>query len=506
MLFLQGLSLWARPHFQFFPVAWLAYAYFAGTYCSLRDCRSWPRVCVAWLAGIVCVAAAYEAIIYWSPWLSQFAAILLVVAWSSLRLGRASFPLVLGLSSLLWITLPFPVGYDQKLISFLQSQSSLAASVVLDCLGVIHLRDGNILELTSKRLFVDEACSGVDSLYALMTLCLGVAIWFRLNARAAILSLALVPFWASCSNLLRLTAIAIGIDWFAIDLSVGNPHTILGMVVFVAAFAADFSFLQFAGYLFGSNAGNDPAEADPASTSATGSQNASLLPSKARFAAVGIYAFALIAIGGYSMFALATRTIHRLPRFDEEMLAQLSEKSQLPKQIGNARLQGFHVEERNRDSAFGQYSHIWEYGGYGGQLTISADFPFRGFHPLNVCYQGAGWTACAPLDRFEMKGISDADSSSAFVHSTEFVNAEGNHAFLMFAMFQLDGSPVKSEGQGIRGLERLEQTILEPVTYQVQALFRSSTPLTPEARSEIEGALRVAIPTVRKSFLQLESK
>ena len=100
------------------------------------------------------------------------------------------------------MTLPFPAGYDDKLIQFLQRQSSHLTSMILDCIGILHLPAGNVLELAQKRLFVDEACSGVDSLYALMAICLCLVLWFRQRLFVAVVSLSLVPIWeigrASC--------------------------------------------------------------------------------------------------------------------------------------------------------------------------------------------------------------------------------------------------------------------------------------------------------------------
>ncbi|MEQ1828243.1 MAG: exosortase/archaeosortase family protein, partial [Pirellula sp.] len=250
MIFLQCQNLWARPHFQFFPIAWGAFAYFVYTRASLQDCKGTTRRNLAYLILAACCLLTLLTITLWSPWIGYMTGILLVCSWGLLRLGETSWTTVLAMSTLLWITLPLPLAYDQKLISLLQSQSSFAAGVVLDCFGVVHLRGGNVIELASKRLFVDEACSGVDSLYALMTICLGMIVWFRLPFIVGFLSILLVPMWTSCSNILRLVSIALGLDWFRIDLSHGTPHTVLGLIVFVAAFLADYSFIQFCGGLF----------------------------------------------------------------------------------------------------------------------------------------------------------------------------------------------------------------------------------------------------------------
>ena len=119
----------------------------------------------------------------------------------------------------------------------------------MDLTNIVHVRRGNIIEVPSKPLFVEEACSGVDSQYALMAvagvlLLLGRAHWW-----VGLVTILTVPIWAILGNLLRIYLIVIGLEWFGIDLSHGTIHTFLGLGVFVFTAWVHWSSVQFLNYL-----------------------------------------------------------------------------------------------------------------------------------------------------------------------------------------------------------------------------------------------------------------
>ncbi len=153
-----------------------------------------------------------------------------------------SWQTAIAITSLLWITVPLPAGYDKK-------NDSVSASTVKLCCKFRARRcedlssaEGNILQLLDKRLFVDEACSGVDSLYALMAISLTLVLFMKQRFLVALCALSMVIVWASCGNILRLVLIVFGLQWVGIDLSSGTPHTILGLCVFLRSIRMRFRF------------------------------------------------------------------------------------------------------------------------------------------------------------------------------------------------------------------------------------------------------------------------
>lgn len=505
ILWIQCMSLWIRPHFQFFPMAWLSFVYFAyHRLGGLASCRSPIRLAAGVLVSLFCVAASAESILISSPWLAYAAGVGLVVAWLLLRGNNLRWPAAVGLSSVLWMTLPFPAGYDDKLIQYLQRQSSYFTSVILDCIGILHLPEGNVLELSQKRLFVDEACSGVDSLYALMAICLCLVLWFRQRLFVAVISLSLVPVWASCGNIVRLVSIVLGIEWLGIDLSHGTQHTILGLLVFAGAFSCDFAFIQFAGAVFRRKTPVFDRPSISASASGSIAERWGRLPLPVIANAVFILLF--LTIGAFSIQILSRNTLHSYPTFDKASLAKVKEVQNLPRRLEDWQVEGYQNLERSRESSQGQFSNVWTYRSSVGPVLVSTDFPFRGFHLLDICYQGAGWrlnTASRQIEQ-SLGGADGTPSETFYPHVLDMTNDEGKFAYVVYAIFRLDGTPIQSAAKGVRGLERFEQTILEPVSFQIQIMMESGESIDQLQRDIAHRNLVTVVNQLRRSFLSLK--
>ncbi len=512
MLWIQCTALWSLPHFQFFPMAWLGFAYFAHDRLGgLASCRSWLRLLSGAGIAAICLIAAGESVFISSPWLAYASAVGLVVAWLLLRGNNLRWQPAVGLSSVLWMTLPFPAGYDQKLIQLLQRQSSSFTSVILDCIGIAHLPEGNVLELAQKRLFVDEACSGVDSLYALMAICLCLVLWFRQRLFVAVISLSLVPVWASCGNIVRLVSIVLGIEWLGIDLSHGMQHTILGLLVFAGAFSCDFAFIQFAGAVFRRKTIGDkplPVSLPGSATTSTNLEIPTLLQNggKLQIVACSLFVLLFLGLGVFSLQILSRRTLHSYPTIDKEALARVKESQELPKRLGDWQFESYQNLERSRESSQGQFSNVWMYRSPIGRVMLSTDFPFRGFHLLDICYQGAGWRLNTASRQIEQSTTNSPDVKDVFyMHVLDMTNDEGRCAYVAYALFQLDGTPIQSAAKGVRGLERFEQTILEPVSFQIQVMLDSNEAIAADKREEVHRNLAIAVAQLRSSFQQLKT-
>jgi len=397
------------------------------------------------------------------------------------------------------MTLPFPAGYDDKLIQFLQRQSSYFTSVILDCIGILHLPEGNVLELSQKRLFVDEACSGVDSLYALMAICLCLVLWFRQRLFVALISLSLVPVWASCGNIVRLVSIVLGLEWLGIDLSHGTQHTILGLLVFAGAFSCDFAFIQFAGAVFR----RKTLVPDQVPTS---TPNPIVIKQPLPIIANVAFMLLFFVIGTFSIQILSRNTLQSYPTIDPTALAKVREDQNLPRRLDEWNLEGFQNLERSRESSQGQFSNAWTYRSSVGPVMVSTDFPFRGFHLLDICYQGAGWRLNTASRQIEQAfgGTDDALAGMYYPHVLDMKNDEGKFAYVVYAIFQLDGTPIQSAAMGVRGLERFEQTILEPVSFQIQIMLESGEAISADQREISHRNLTTVVNQLRTSFQSLK--
>lgn len=200
-------------------------------------------------AGVALVVASVVAYLYGrreSVNLVQHVAMLLTLVggvWAMCggRMLRAlAFPL-----GYLFLTVPLPKTWDDAITQPLQRMATMVAEGAFDAFGWIVVRQGNVLQLPGLKLLVEDACSGVHSLYSLVAL--GIA-WVGFTERPrwlrAVLVVSTVPV-ALAANSLRV--IATGVLAYKVDPSyaVGTSHAMTGVIVFVTGLVL-FLFVDWA--------------------------------------------------------------------------------------------------------------------------------------------------------------------------------------------------------------------------------------------------------------------
>ncbi len=148
-----------------------------------------------------------------------------LLGWKFFR--AMSFPL-----GYLLLTQPLPKTWDDRITLPLQGFATRIAENAFDAFGWIVVRQGNVIQLPGLKLLVEDACSGVHSLYALVAL--GTAwvflverpVWMRFVVIAATLPVAVA------ANSLRV--IVTGILAHKVDPSYaeGASHETAGLIVF----------------------------------------------------------------------------------------------------------------------------------------------------------------------------------------------------------------------------------------------------------------------------------
>ena len=495
---------------QFFPMAWAMFIFFLFQRIGqLGNCQSRFRMAVSGGVLLLSLVAAVMAVLISSPWLSYATGIGVIFAWLLARARQLSWQHIVALMSLPAITINFPAGFDTKLIQYLQMQSSFGASAVLDAVSIPHLLEGNTLLIKAKRLFVDEACSGVDSFYALIAISLTILLWTRQKLAVAVCALAMVPIWTFCSNISRLITIALGLEWFGIDLSAGLPHTVLGTVTFVVAFMCDFSFILLLSEMFAGIVRTPVDETSFKSGSIVFEQRFRPLPT-GRFR-VGIWLYSLVMaacflfVGGYSAKVLVAQTMFTYPDFSQSSLERLGNSMDLPADMMEWKFRKKELTERSIDNVMGRFSHTWVFDASQGYGIVSTDFPFRGFHLLDICYEGAGWRAIRKHEilNVEIKNPHFSELGPMQVHFLDLKKGIDEYMFVAYTLFNLNGSPVISRS-GTRGFERFEQTIMEPVSYQIQVVAGSTSPLDEQDKIAAVERLKVAAAAFRPAFQLLD--
>lgn len=539
LLVLEAQHLWSRTHFQFFPIAWIAFAYLVYRSGAPTWTSSSGRI---WTASIAVAAAvcsmglgAYRG----SPWMFHASAIFWIAAWGLLRLDSVPTPRWLGWTLLLWITLPLPLGYDSELVQRLQAISSESAGSLLDLIGTPHLRLGNLFEVRPKKLFVDEACSGVDSLYSLSAVTILIILLQRKPFVVGFLALLSVPAWAWLGNVVRLTLIAWLLDTYGIDLSEGTAHTILGLVIFAATALCLLSLIQSLGLLFvrfSSGAvprenrgwhlaynrlvcwpGKAPEFKTEEDVFFAKEQKKKPLIEKPKLAPLPfpewkilgrpalwlVPLFAMLGVGigaingGLMLKRQAVESSVALPHFDEAIVESQITINDMPEKMSGSTRTGFGGQHRSLNDFFGEYSRIWQYQNGESVAMLSLDFPFRGFHPLWVCYQNSGNTVIGVP---EAMTVSAAGSNDWHVDLVELRSETGEMSYLWFTMFEGNGKPIElgkyKSGLDDRVAERLitPDYASAPVTYQYQLYIQTGDKISAEQKKDMFELFKAGLP------------
>jgi exosortase len=124
----------------------------------------------------------------------------------------------------------------------LQILASKTASFLLTLAGVSVVREGNILLLSSARLEVAEACSGIQSLFSLVTLAIvyGYLVETKIGMRILI-ALAAVPI-SILANALRISVTGLVLQHWGIERAQGSFHIFSGWLIFMSSLAMLFLF------------------------------------------------------------------------------------------------------------------------------------------------------------------------------------------------------------------------------------------------------------------------
>lgn len=497
LLYLQGIFLWSKEHLQFFPLAFAAAIYFF--YQEGEGCIavSRGRSRVALCGAISSILVSLLALVFYSAWLAHFALLGIVLFWALGRLGNLSVLRVVGIWGLMVVTLPPPFGWDHVMVQQLQLLSSSVSSKLMDITNIVHIRSGNVIEIASQKLFVEEACSGVDSQYALMAVAGVLLLVGRTGFVVSLLTIVTVPIWAILGNLLRIYSIAFGLEIVGVDLSRGTTHTLLGLVTFSVSAWAHWSSVQFLNWLslyVPSNL-NATESSDSGSVALVDGMHGQFRDlSRWWLIMPGL----ILLLTPVAVIGVVERQFRlEVPLMSVDLAERFPGEKELPRRMHDAERVGYYTQERSRTDSIGQHSRIWSYSGRQVSHVACLDMPFRGWHPLVECYGLIGWTK-----KSARKVDADASGNPLAWPYFEYdlVDKEGKHGLLLFSLFDREGKPYRYDGNygQVVGDDRAARSILptlskllatlssppEPLTFQFQLLTTSNEPVSEENRTK----------------------
>ncbi|MCA9064706.1 MAG: exosortase/archaeosortase family protein [Planctomycetaceae bacterium] len=223
--FWGSTALWTRTHYQFFPFALLL---FGGLLYKRQSTEpmAWGKLSML-LVGLD-VILLMGAILIISPWLAVVAACCGWAAWC-LAAGDAGYRRRLTYLMLLPVlTIRLPQEGDTELIHAMQAITTKVASRLLMHLEYFHHQAGNVLHFPGQEFLVEEACSGVQSLFTTLFLAAVIICWRRRSLVHGLLLLASAALFSGIMNVVRIMTIAIAWEEWQLDLAHGIQHDILG--------------------------------------------------------------------------------------------------------------------------------------------------------------------------------------------------------------------------------------------------------------------------------------
>ncbi|OAI50986.1 hypothetical protein AYO44_05355 [Planctomycetaceae bacterium SCGC AG-212-F19] len=486
-LVVHGMRLWAKPHYQFFPIVLVGACVLAW-----RGWKELGEVQPGQLGGgLAVVASAWLLLVLagipFSSLLATVATLILIAGLLYTVGGWAMLRAMLPAWLFLWLIIPLPMNLDNRLIGHLQTWTARGSSAVLDLFRVIHVTDGNVFEVPGKRLLVEEACSGIHSLYSILTCTLFYIFWSRYRIIRGTLLLLASVFWVLINNVTRVVVIVWLFTRWDIDVSTGWRHEVLGWVLFAITLGLVWSTDRLLMFFIQVRGHGSPAE-ENAMAAPRGAQilaNAGSLwvgrwPVGVAFGALGVMQLALFAV------AFTPAANAAIPAVAESLDGLKADT--LPARIGPWQRTRFEVTQlKVLETLDGVQSRTWYYQSGSLMAVISLDHPFIEWHDLTICYRGQGWTIGPQVVRPRQP---DDPEGGPFVEATMQKPLE-RHGYLLFGLMDRQGAHASPPGDALTDRPstyavlwaRLNGRPLHVVSptdrlYQTQLFIQAYTPLS----------------------------
>ena len=172
-----------------------------------------------------------------AEWFLKRSSLIIVLAGLILFLyGTAYLRMLLFPLLFLIFMIPLPAIIYKSIAFQLQLFVSTISARLIEFAGIAVFRSGNIIEVSSGPLAVEEACSGMRSIMALLALSsLFAYIMYKSRPKQLILFASALPI-AIITNIIRVTATGILAHYFGREVAEGVLHDSFGWIVFVIAF------------------------------------------------------------------------------------------------------------------------------------------------------------------------------------------------------------------------------------------------------------------------------
>ena len=493
-----------RPQYQAFPLVlagfvWLAWMRFPQilwpeqTSFSVRNLLSLGfSASTFYLAGLLN-----------SPWLGLISCILTL--WTSVWYfgGWSAASQLRGPFCFLALLIPLPLELDQRLVVSLQQVATTMASAALEWQGVWHSVSGVVLRTAENQYMVEEACSGIYSLFAAVSVMLFFCLYFRYGACRSTLTMLITVVWVVVANGLRVFLMVYFDSRFQIALDEGWRHEALGFATYFTSVMLTLSsdqLMRFVIPLVVDDLMEVEAEFHQRVTVSFNQvffrlfDEPRLLGRWATLAPVVLFAVLFFAGGGY---------IHATTRFAPEAagpelkhgnLQDIVDQDSLRTETAGWVLTDFKELAASKNAVFNVGSSRWKCKGHGFSVSVSVDGYYGAWHDLAVCYQGLGWKLLTSKNDVTVPPAEPQDRQ--VVSHTEYTLSRpgGSYGFVIFSAMDSklhSVSPPPRFGSLLRSFQDRLRTdfwfdssreLFTPPVIQIQLIAETDQELLPHER------------------------
>lgn len=191
---------------------------------------------LGWLFFISGISIHTISVIWRVYFSSGFSLILVLIGLVLLFLGRGFLRQLMFPILFLTFMIPLPLIAIANLSFKLKIFAAHISTIIVNKLGVPAVRDGSIIKTMHSYIIVEDPCSGIRSLVALIALGALMAYFSNISKmKRAILFLSSIPI-AISSNVIRIVSLSLVSEMYGPKLATGLFHVIMGILVFVFAF------------------------------------------------------------------------------------------------------------------------------------------------------------------------------------------------------------------------------------------------------------------------------